>query len=304
VTNELIVQELIERKTYIRIFWDILNYQIFDIDGHAFSLAKLVLGVILLAFGYILSVKASRAIERRIFFRMQMDESLRYTLGRFSFYLLLIFSSLFTLHVLSVPLTIFAVVGGAVAIGVGFGSQNIISNFISGILIMIERPVRIGDFIELGTITGTVERIGIRSTILNTPSNARVVVPNTFFLEKSVLNWTLADVYQYGSVRVSVAYGSDPKKVEELCLQATHDAGLLSETNPSSVLLSEFGDHALIFDIGFWCNAANTGQRKKVESAVRHNVLALLTQNQIVMPFPQQEVHLKTSTPVGVNVQS
>src|SRR5690606_18317118 len=97
------------------------------------------------------------------------------------------------LRMANVPLTVFTVVGGALAIGVGFGSQNIINNFVSGLILLLERPIRAGDFIEIGGTIGTVEKIGARSTLLLTPSNMHLIVPNSFFLEKEVLNWTLSD---------------------------------------------------------------------------------------------------------------
>lgn len=296
------VEQLTDHKTYTRVFWDVMHYQLFEVDGHPFTLSKILIGLILLAVGYYFSRRAARAVEKRLFARMQMEESLRYALGRFTFYLFLIIVSLFTLRVLNVPVTIFAVVGSAIAIGVGFGSQNIIYNFISGLLVMIERPIRLGDYIELDSISGTVHEIGIRSTIIITPSSARVIVPNTVFLEKAVTNWTLGDQLQAGSVRIGVGYESDVEKVKQICLQAASEVDAILKDKSVGVGFSDFGDNALIFDVGFWCFASTTGQRKGVESALRYRLHALLTKNQISMPFPQREVHLGAAKPIEVRV--
>lgn len=283
---ETIAHELIERKTWSRWFWDVMNYQIFEVDNHPFTASKIVVGLILLALGYWVSKRASRAVERRLLVKFDVDESLRYALGRFSFYLFLIMTWLFTLHILNVPITIFAVAGSAVAIGLGFGSQNIIYNFISGLLVMLERPIRVGDYIEMESIAGTVDHIGIRSTVIISPSNARIIVPNTHFLEKTVINWTLGDELQAGGVRLGVDYGSDLKLLDRLCRQAAADVSAILKDRPVGLTLSDYSDNALVIEVGFWCFARSTGSRKSVESDFRIRLLDLLKTNNISLRYP------------------
>ena len=297
-----VVGELVERKTYTRLFWDVMNYQLFEVDNHPFTLSKIVIGLVLLTIGYLVSKRAARGVENRLFGRMQMEESLKYALGRFTFYLFLIFSSLFTLHILNVPITIFAVVGSAIAIGVGFGSQNIIYNFISGMLVMIERPIRLGDFVEIDTIAGTIHEIGIRSTMIITPANSRVIVPNTVFLEKAVTNWTLGDQIQAGTVRVGVGYDSDVELVKQTCLQAAQEVETVLKDQLVTVVFADFGDNALIFDLNFSCIAGTRGERRRVESEVRFKLHNLFQQKQISFPFPQRDVHLDSAKPIEVRV--
>ena len=297
------MEELVDHKTYTRIFWDAMNFQLFEVDNHPFTLSKIVIGLFLLAAGYYLSKRASRTVQSRLFSRMQMEDSLQYALGRFTFYLFLIFSSLFTLHILNVPITIFAVVGSAVAIGVGFGSQNIIYNFISGLLVMIERPIRLGDFIEVDAISGVVEAIGIRSTVIITPSNARVIIPNTVFLEKNVINWTIGDQFQAATVRVGVGYESNVEEVRKACLDAMNETELVLKDRSLGVQFADFGDNGLLFDVNFWCMAGSTGQRRRVESDLRFQLHALFADRKISMPFPQRDVHLNISKPLEVKIQ-
>jgi potassium-dependent mechanosensitive channel len=302
VKETAVLHDLIQRKTYVALFWDVMNYQLFEIDGHAFTLSKFMIGIALLILGYAISSRAAKYLERRLFMRMQIEESLRYTLSQFAFYLFLIVTSLFTLRVLNVPITIFAVVGGAVAIGIGFGSQNIISNFISSLIVMIERPIRLGDFIEIDSFAGTVEKIGIRSTTLITGSNARLIVPNAKFLEKPLLNWTLSDRFQWASVKVGVAYGSDITKIETIAIEAIKDIADVDQALGSSVRFVDFGDNAMIFTIGCSCRASTSSDRVRVESSLRFALERLFREHGISMPFPQREIRL--TEPVEVKIQS
>lgn len=295
-----VIQEIIERKTYYNIFWDVMNYQLFEINGHGFSVEKVLVGIAFLALGFIISSFLARVLERNILGRMQISEPLRKTMSRVQFYVLLSFTWLFTLHVLNVPITIFAVVGSGVAIGIGFGSQNVVSNFISGLILLIEKPIRLGDFVEVDVHTGTIESIGIRSTVLVSPSNARVVVPNTRILEKSIVNWTLADDYQTASVKLGVAYDSDVKLVERLCRESTNASENILLDRPVSVWLADFGDSSLQFEIGFWVKATTHGQRRAIESQVRYRLIELLLQNKVDLPFSQRDLHIRSSVPLEV----
>lgn len=300
--KESIATELVEKKTYTRLFWDVMNYQLFEVDSHPFTLSKIAFGVFLLIVSYWFSKRAANAVERRLLKPLQVEESLRYAMNRFSFYIFLIITWLFTLHVLNVPITVFAMIGSAVALGIGLGSQNLIYNFISGLLVMVERPIRPGDYIEVDALKGTVEQIGIRATQLLTPSNARVIVPNKVFLENAVTNWTLGDELQSATVRIGVAYGSDVSNVEQLCLQAAREVPSILTDRPVSFMFSEFGDNALLFDVGFWCLAATTGVRKTIESSFRFQLHKIFTGNGVSMPYPTRDLRLATTTPIEVRL--
>ena len=145
------------------------------------------------------------------------------------------------LDILGIPLAAFAFVSGAIAIGVGFGAQNIINNFISGWILMWERPIRIGDFLEMGEVRGTVESINTRSTCIRRVDGVRLLVPNSYLLENTVTNWTLIDRLVRTTVRVGVAYGSDVARVTELLkLAAEENADVLKDPE-YSVIFDDFG---------------------------------------------------------------
>lgn len=267
-------------------------YELFEVGGSPFTVGKLVTGLFLLGVGYWLAKRSTDAIDRRLISRLEIETSLRQTLKRALFYFLIVIVTLFTLHTLSVPITIFAVLGGALAIGFGFGSQNVVNNFISGIIMMIEQPVRIGDFVEVDGFKGTIELIGIRSTHMVTPENRQVILPNSYFLEKAVINSTLDNDVVRGKIAVGVGYDSDVSKVRELLEKVanSHD-GVLQSPAPR-VVFADFGDNALAFEIYFWYRMSGGRMTVELESDLRFSINSEFRAAKISIPFPQRDVHL------------
>jgi len=279
-------------KDILKVTYDVLNYPLFELDGHGVSLGKMVTGIFLLIISYMISRRAASEVDRRVLVRMNVDDSLRYTFRRMIFYFFVCITTLFTLHALAVPVTIFTVIGGALAVGVGFGSQNLVNNFISGILVMVERPMRVGDYIDLDPVKGgRVESIGIRSTVVRAGSNAIVVIPNTTFIQNNLTNWSMSDIIAQ-SVRVRVAYGTDVKAFAKLCIAAAKDIDFVVETPEPSVTFVDFGENALIFDIGYNIHASAFPSGGAVASALRFKLNDLFVQNNIEVPFPQRQVHV------------
>ncbi len=192
----------------------------------------------------------------------------------------LVFTSL---EVLNIPLTAFAFVSGAIAIGVGFGAQNIINNFISGWILMWERPIRIGDFLEVGTAKGVVETINTRSTRIRRNDGVHMLVPNSHLLENTVTNWTLIDRNARSFVNVGVAYGSDVVLVEKLMKQITP---------ASSVLFDDFADSSLTFSAIFWVCAESEAPLRQVRSELRFSIYKVFAENNITIAFPQRDIHI------------
>lgn len=270
-------------------FW---NIELFQIDGSSFSIGKVVTGICLLVLSYILSKRAAHSIEKRVFSKLNLAPNLKMNLQRLFFYFFLSISFLFTLHLLRVPITIFAVLGGVLAIGLGFGSQNVVNNFISGLILMIEQPVRVGDTVEVDNVRGVIEIIGIRSTHVRTAENREVVIPNSYFLEKVVVNSTLTTDVVRGRVQVGVEYGASPEKVRQVLLEivAQHPS-ILPEPRPM-VLLADFGDSALVFQILYWYNMQGIKPKDEIESDIRFQICAEFQRLNINIPFPQREVRV------------
>lgn len=268
-----------------------LDDVIFTISGQEFTLGQLLIIPTVLILGYLLISWLARVITGRLVAR-NMQPDIVHLIRRIFYIVALVVLAITTLDLLNVPLTAFAFVSGAIAIGVGFGAQNIINNFISGWILMWERPIRIGDYLEVGGTNGTVEAINTRSTRIRRTDGVHMLIPNSALLENTVVNWTLIDNLTRTIVRVGVAYGSPVKRVAELIMQATTEQEAALPEPAPIVVFDDFGDSALIFDVYFWINATAERNLRVVRSDIRFRIVELFEQADIVIAFPQQDVHL------------
>ena len=214
----------------------------------------------------------------------------------------LLLSALAALKFAGVPLTAFTILGGAAAVGLGFGSQNIVSNFVSGLILLAERPVRPGDIIQVDGNFATVDHIGARSTRVRTGSNLDIVVPNSKFLENNVVNWTLTDNHIRCQIDVGVAYGSPCERVPELLIKAAKMHELVLVDPAPYVWFTDFGESALQFKLNFWIQVYSISRRMGIETEVRFNIVRLFEDAGIQMPFPQRDIHVNPQQPVPVRV--
>ena len=208
----------------------------------------------------------------------ERDQPVTLTLG---FYALLVSFTLLALRAIHFPLTAFTVLGGALAIGVGFGSQNVMNNFISGLILMLERPVRA----QIRSVDGR-----------------HIIVPNSFFLESNVVNWTLSDDLIRAKVSVGVIYGSPTRLVEQLIRRVVEADEQILQSPVPIVVFAEFGDNALNFDVYFWVKARSPMEMRIVQSRVRFHIDALFREHELVIAFPQRDVHLDSAKPLEVRV--
>ena len=201
-----------------------------------------------------------------------------------------------------IPWTIFAFMGGALAIGVGFGAQTLINNFISGVILLFERSIRVGDIVGVGDQQGKVVSVGFRNSLIRRSDGVDVLVPNSKFLESEVVNWTLTDNLVRYKIIVGVAYGSSPKTVSSLIARAAAEHGDVVKTPAPQVLLEDFGDNALIFALVFWMELQPRTDGGVVRSELRHRIHALLDEAGIILAFPQRDVHLDSAHPLEVRL--
>lgn len=280
----------------------IWNYPLFSFGGNSpILVSQLVLvGGVLLG-GYVISKMVARFLHRRLQ-KTGLRADASHLAEKIVFYALLIIVVMTALSLLNVPLGAFAFVSGAVAIGVGFGAQNLINNFISGWILLMERPVRIGDFIEIDSNMGVIDNIGNRSTRVHRTDGVHMLIPNSQMLERIVVNWTLIDHRIRTIVRVGVAYGSPVEKVAELIRQAVDaEPDVLSEP-AVSVIFEDFGDSALIFDAYFWADVGGERFLRDIRSSIRFRIDKLFRENDIVIAFPQRDVHMNTAAPLEVRM--
>jgi len=205
---------------------------------------------------------------------------------------------LFSLAYLGIHASQIALVAGALGVGIGFGLQGIVANFIAGIVLMLERPVRLGDFIEVGSLVGSVDRIGLRSSTVKALDGAEVIVPNESLISREVVNWTLSDRRRRVEVKVGVAYGTDPHRVVDILRKVAIEHRDPSVGTDPEVLFEAFGESSLDFTLQFW--ARSFAHSIALKSEVGLAVHDALTEAGISIPFPRRDVHiLGESTPTG-----
>lgn len=269
--------------------------------GKVITVGQITEVLLLLVFGYLGSRLVGYLLARRLA-ATKLRPDVVYVLKRITFFVILILVVITALGLLGIPLTAFAFATGALAIGVGFGAQNIINNFISGWILMVERPIRIGDFIEIDSAQGVIEHIGNRSTRIRRTDGVHLLVPNSLLLERTVVNWTLVDMEIRTTVRVGVAYGSPVRLVADLILQAVKEQSEAKEKPAPSVIFDDFGDNALAFDAYFWCDAGSERFLREIRSSIRFRITELFEQNGIVIAFPQRDVHLDSNKPLEIRM--
>ena len=289
------------------------NFELFSVedsvvvDGQHVTVARGVtvgksVGAALIFLGGLWAVGSLlRVLERRLVARGFNAPWVR-TFKRWVMVLAALVLLLLTLNAARIPLTVFAFLGGALAIGVGFGTQTIIRNFISGMIVLAERRVRIGDTIEVDGITGTVASVDFRSTTVKGFDGVETIVPNSVLLENKVTNWTFTDQKVRRSVKIGVAYGSNLREVAEMLEETVKRHGNLLPEPPPQVYLEDFGDNAISFTIHFWVDLSQIASSLRVMSDLRFMIGKRLDEAGVVIAFPQRDVHLDAPRPLKVEI--
>lgn len=298
--ESLIGKDAAKAISLVRSIWNFKLIESADAKS-VVTVGTVIGGIVLLGMGYLVAGIVSRWVASKLLSRFRLNKSDVAPLQSLTFYLLLAMSTLASLNVLHVPLAVFSFLGGALAIGAGFGSQNVVNNFISGLILLVERPIRVADVIELDGKVGTVTQIGARSTKIATSANREMIVPNSKLLESNVINWTLSDDIGGCAIKVGVAYGSPPREVERLLKQAALTHPLVLKDTLPDVVFSDFGDDALVFEVRFRINLRDS-RKADVESELRFSIDELFAARGIVMAYPQRDVHLNILRPVEVRL--
>jgi small-conductance mechanosensitive channel len=287
---------------FVNVAASIWNYELLSVDDEPITVAKVVVGLVFFLLGVLFASYTSRQLGKRVFPRLRLEQGSAAALQSAAYYFLIVLVLVAALRVVNVPLTAFTLLGGAFAIGIGFGSQNVVNNFISGLILLIEQPVRPGDVTEVDGTHGVVERIGLRSTRIRSSANIDIIVPNSTFLEKNVINWTLTDDRIRTSVSVGVTYGSRTDEVTRLIRKVVDEHERILEVPAPVILFTEFGDNALIFEVHFWMRMRQMMDRRIVESDVRYRINDLFTATGISIAFPQRDIHLDSTKPFEVRI--
>jgi small-conductance mechanosensitive channel len=239
-----------------------------------------------------------RLMRTRVLARTKLDTGLQYLIARVVGYGVFLIGLLVLLQTMGINLSSLAVFGGALGIGIGFGLQTIVHNFVSGLIIMGERTIQIGDRVDVGGTLGQVTRIGARSTSIVTNDNIMIIVPNSEFVSNRVVNWSyMSDLRVRFHLPVAVAYGSDPHQVEKLLMEVAAADECTLKDPPPRVVFRGFGDSALDFELRVW-TVDMTRQPSVYKSALYFAIWDKFKKHGIEIPFPQRDLHLKTPVKV------
>jgi small-conductance mechanosensitive channel len=275
-----------------------------DALTHEFSFGKLSLtlgGVLLFGFSVWLAFWVAKTVryvlQDEVLPKMSLPRGVANSVSSLTYYAVVIAGLFVALAAAGFEVSQLAFVVGALGVGIGFGLQNVVNNFVSGLILMFERPIQPGDVVEVSGTSGKVREIGMRATTLSTFEGADVVVPNGVLLNEKLINWTLSDTDRRIDVNVGVAYGSDPRKVLDLLMEVTTATPGIATSPEPTVLFAGFGASALDFSIRAWTN--NFGDWVKIRSQLTVRVYDALVTAGIEIPFPQHDVHVRSVTPAG-----
>jgi potassium efflux system protein len=266
------------------------------------TVGKVVVAVLIVVIGMWLIRRLKGFLHWLAMHRFKIDANEAHLYTRLLTYLLFIVVLVSALVFVNIPLAVFTFLGGALAIGIGFGAQTLINNFISGLILMFDRTIRMGDVVEVDGHRGRVAAIGMRSSSINRFDGVEMLVPNSVFLQQNVTNWTSSDPRARYSVTVGVAYGSPTREVEQIICKAVEDQQHVLNDPPPYVVFENFGDSALTFTVYFWIVLDPNVNSNVIFSDIRHRINERLGEAGIVIPFPQRHLHLAAGQAIEVKI--
>ncbi len=259
-----------------------------------------IVAIIIVTLGFRFSQFISRFILAPTLKKYELEPGLQYTLIRVSHYVVIVLAILISVMNIGIDLTALTVFVSVLGVGIGFGLQNIASNFISGIIILFERPMKVGDIVKLDDIVCVVEEIKIRATVVRTFDNERIIIPNSNFVENKITNWSYGEETMRIVMNIGVAYGSDVHLTKELLLQAANEQDNILLDPAPHVDFMNFGNSSLDFRLVVWVPSPN--YLISVKSAINFRINDLFNEHGIEIPFQQQDLHLRSIDPKIVDL--
>ena len=288
------------KTTYLRIT-GLTDVTLFSVGDAPVTGGDILRVLLILIVAMLLSRLIRHAIRRVALSESSGTQASLYTVSRLTHYVIIVLAIFIALSSIGLNFGNLALVAGALSVGIGFGLQSIVNNFVSGLIILFEHSLRVGDYIELDTgLTGTVKAINVRSTLINTNDNIDIVVPNSEFVTTRLTNWTLGERTLRVRIPFGVAYGSDKEKVKQAAMEAAEEVPYTlsnTKTRETDVRLVEFGDNSLDFLLLVWVNRQGARRPTKTRSAYLWALESKLTEYGIQIPFPQRDLHLRSGWP-------
>jgi len=266
------------------------------------TIAKAVQALLILIVGVWIARKLMRPLRWLVVHKFKQERSVAAQIGTVAFLVLFVAVFVFSLVSVNIPLAVFAFLGGALAIGIGFGAQNLINNFISGLILLFERPIKVGDIVEVEGVRGRITNVGGRCSLLRRFDGVDMLVPNSSFLENSVTNWTHSDRQIRYTIKVGVAYGTPLRDAQRLLMRAVTEHGQVLKDPEPVVVLEDFGADALNFALYYWIEMGKNVDGRIVGSDIRFRIDKLFREAGIVIPYTQRDVHIDTTSAMKVQL--
>lgn len=279
-----------EIESLLKIFQEYAGRTLFTIGDSRITLIRLFLSLSLVVLVFIFSRWIRRILSQKILTKTKLDLGMRESISTITQYIVLVLGLVIALQSIGIDLTALHVLAGALGVGIGFGLQTIANNFISGLIIMFQRPIKLGDRIQVDDVSGKVVQIGSRGTTVLTNDNIAIIVPNSDFMTKNVINWSYGDEKVRFRIPIGVSYDSDIDLVDKVLLQiADEHPGVMKQPAPK-VCFRSFGDSSLNFELWVWTE--EYVQRKGYfVSTINYSILKGFRENNIEIPFPQRVLH-------------
>ncbi len=281
-------------QKYFNIVKDFLSIHLIDIGDTSITLWTVIYFIFLAWLLIFITSKLRKWVIYKVLSKSKVELGVRLAVGTIIRYGVLIFGLVIVIQTVGIDLSTLTILVGALGVGIGFGLQNVTNNLVSGIIILFERPIKVGDRIQVGEVFGDVTNISMRSTTVVTNDNISVIVPNSEFISSTVINWSHNDRNVRFSVPVGVAYKEDPKKVQQILLEvADKEEGVLKNPVPA-VLFREFGESSLNFELLIWTSDYITTPGI-LRSRLYFEIFEKFRENNIEIPFPQRDLHISNS---------
>lgn len=278
--------------SWVKSVVDVLKVPLFTLGDSPFTLITFIY---LVTSTLILSLAASalnKVIAYRLLSKSQIELGVRIALGSIVKYLLLVIGFIIILQTAGINLSSLTILMGALGVGIGFGLQNITNNFVSGIIILLERPIKVGDRIEVDKVSGNVVDISMRATEILTNDNISIIVPNSQFISQTVINWSHTNRSVRFNFPVGVSYREDPQVVKQVLLDIAMDnPGVLKNPRPD-VLFFEYGESAMNFNLRVWTREY-INSPGVLRSQLYYEIARRFREKGIEIPFPQYDIHIK-----------
>lgn len=275
-----------------------LDATLLKVGDYTLTTGALCAALAVLVATFVLAKLISRAIDRVARHRHPTVSHQLYTVNRIVYYFVIALGVIGSASVLGFQLDKLLIIGGALGIGIGLGLQSIVNNFVSGIIILLEKSIKVGDFIELDSgLMGEVKEIKLRSTLVRTNDNVDILIPSSEFISGRLINWTLEESIRRFRIPFGVAYGSDKDRVREAVLKAADQVSytLNDDKHTPTVWMTGFGDSSLDFVLGVWVDATAVKRPTQVSSDYLWAIDDALREAGVEIPFPQRDLHVRSS---------